>query len=306
MENFYEILKTRFGIEPPAKGEQDWEFTCGSSEQTNGYIDFYLEFSNDLSEEQKYLVVNMILQGYEDILAEAFEEEESAEKKYNSTLLTDGAAALKIGNDVWFDGVSGSLSDSETAMLSSLWTRIEEILISEKDLHAQTIRYWASLNIPLKDAFYIAKPMRELVKRLDLEWVEVKTEEDAEELNNLYDHFEDALITDMNYVSGDYVDEALEGHMIQKNDLKIRFQRLDTSPFSIELWFLHTKKVRFWFANPSDQSPSDILEGKVCLGEKSIFFTTWEDFDPMNEAHQRLEDVTYVEAEGLKWRIVEA
>lgn len=130
MNDFYEILKERFGILPPTKYEQDWQWTCGKSYQTGGYISFYHEYSNSMTDDQKYLVINIIIQGFEDILSESDSEEEK--------------------NDL-------------------IWNEIEQILVNESSLHKETIKYWADLEVSLADAWYISKYMRKLVKSLCFE-----------------------------------------------------------------------------------------------------------------------------------------
>ena len=130
MNDFYDILKERFGILPPTKYEQDWQWTCGKSYQTDGYISFYHEYSNSMTDDQKYLVINIIIQGFEDILSESDSEEEK--------------------NDL-------------------IWNEIEQILVNESSLHKETIKYWADLEVSLADAWYISKYMRKLVKSLCFE-----------------------------------------------------------------------------------------------------------------------------------------
>jgi hypothetical protein len=141
-------------------------------------------------------------------------------------------------------------------------------------------------------------------KTLIKEWNEVVTDADIENLNKIYNYFEDSMIVSMNYISGNSVDENLHGNMLGDNDLKIVFQRPDKDPFSVELWFTHTRQMRMLFVNPSDKCQMDIMKAKVCRNERSLFWTMWEDFDPDNEEHKNLSDVAYIEAEGLKWRII--
>lgn len=138
-----------------------------------------------------------------------------------------------------------------------------------------------------------------------MEWIEVKSDADIQHINEIYDNFEDAMLVKMEFVSGDYVDDEMTGHMRQTNDLKVFFQRLDRNPFSIELWFTNTKRMNMFFNNPQDNFLSDIMYAKVCKNAKSFFWTVWEEFDPCNEEHLSLNDVKYIEAYGLKWRIVE-
>lgn len=74
-----------------------------------------------------------------------------------------------------------------------------------------------------------------------MEFYEAKTAEELENLNKLYGHFEDAMIVQMGYTGGDYADNSGYGHLMQTNDLRVTFQRLDDHPFSIVLWFTHTR-----------------------------------------------------------------
>ncbi len=135
-------------------------------------------------------------------------------------------------------------------------------------------------------------------------WNEIINDNDIQHLNEIYNYFEDSMLIRMEYISGDYVDSELTGHMKQRNNLKAVFQRLDHDPFSIELLFTHTKRLSFVFVNPSDKCLSDIMYAKVCKSDKSVFWTLWKNFDPYNEEHLSVSDLTLIEADSMKWRIV--
>ena len=138
-----------------------------------------------------------------------------------------------------------------------------------------------------------------------MEWYEVKNDADIQKINEMYNYFEDAMLVSMEYVSGDYIDNKLVGYMEQTNDLKVIFQRLDSNPFSIELWLTHTKRLsNFIFINPGDSCLSDLLYAKVCRNDKSIFWTVWEEFNPYDEEHLLSTDIKLIEAAGLKWRVL--
>lgn len=261
MKGFYEVINKRFGILPPTEGEQDWELTCGDTSQTGEYVAFYDECGETLNPDQKRIVINMIMQGFEELFPEI-----DCDKR------------------------------------EDIWTRIRKILAAEKELFAKTIKYWASLRTSLEDAFHVSGYVRELARELNLEWNEVITEADAEDLNIAYDYFEDSVIVSMNYVSGNGVSGELVADMRGDNDLKIMFQRLDRNPFSIELWFTHARRMRFSFVNPSDNCQMDIMRAKICRNGKSVFWAAWDAFDPDNEEHLTASDVMFVESEGLKWR----
>ncbi|MBR6158190.1 MAG: APH(3') family aminoglycoside O-phosphotransferase [Lachnospiraceae bacterium] len=127
MKNFYEILEKRFGIQPPGKDDQDWRWTCVDALQTEGYIGFYKEFRETMSEDQKETVIHMILQGMDDISRESGEKEE--------------------------------------ARWNALWDETQSILTGEKELHTPAILYWAAPKEPLEMAFSISKYLRDFCEQ---------------------------------------------------------------------------------------------------------------------------------------------
>lgn len=136
-----------------------------------------------------------------------------------------------------------------------------------------------------------------------MDWIKIYCEEDIQKLNSTYGFFEDSYLVKMEYLSGDGVDENMYGFEEQLNDLKIVFQRLDRNPFSVELWFEHTKRINMYFHN-GNKYLSDIMYAKVCKNDDSYFWTLWEEFDPTNKDHLDLNDVYLIEAESIKWRII--
>ena len=57
-------------------------------------------------------------------------------------------------------------------------------------------------------------------------WNEIKSNNDIQQLNQIYNYFEDSMLVHMEYISGDHIDSERVGHMDQRNDLKAVFQRL--------------------------------------------------------------------------------
>ena len=122
MQDFYSILYQKYGVIPPDKFDQDWRFTAGDSENTENYIDFY--HKNILSVHQKKEMMNMIIQGFDDLIAEG----------------------------------------RESVLLDQSWNKIKTILVAEKQLYYQDIIYWSCLDTELEeDRFYVSKYMRELL-----------------------------------------------------------------------------------------------------------------------------------------------
>lgn len=122
---FYSMLNRKFGILPPDKYTQDWQWECGKWEQTEDYISFYNDHVASLNSSQKYDLINMIIQGFDDMFIEC----------------------LNI----------------DTAYREKIWSKIKDILIKDKQTHMETIKYWSCLNQSLDDSFRATKYIRELL-----------------------------------------------------------------------------------------------------------------------------------------------
>lgn len=125
MDEFYIILNQKFGIMPPAIHDQDWEWTAGSWEQTSDYIAFYNENFYRLDDYQKYCIINMIIQGFDDMFMEC------------------------LNIDITYR--------------EKIWNRIKKILSDQKHTHIETIKYWSCVDQSLENAFYCSKYMREFL-----------------------------------------------------------------------------------------------------------------------------------------------
>lgn len=120
--DFLSALYKNYGVLPPDKYDQDWEFTAGNSKHTEDYIDFYNE--NLLTMSQKLSMVNMIIQGFDDLIIEGL----------------------------------------DTDSLHRIWKKIKLILLSDVQFYYQLITYWSCLDVDLEeDRFYVSKYMRELI-----------------------------------------------------------------------------------------------------------------------------------------------
>ena len=77
-------------------------------------------------------------------------------------------------------------------------------------------------------------------------------------------------------------------------------------PFSIEILFQYT--TRFNFLAPIGGQSSQRTEinfAKIEKNSEYFYWTEWEGFDPYNEAHLKYNDFILIEAERVKWRIIE-
>lgn len=140
-----------------------------------------------------------------------------------------------------------------------------------------------------------------------MEWLELKTEDDIEQLMNFYDHFEDTLLTKFVFESGNYVDShKIVSYENNTNTFIVRFERLINNPYAIELLFERTRRINcifpFW---GKDNWTSEIMFAKVVHNEEFYYWTTWRDFDPYNEEHLNYNDFMLIEAYAIKWRVLE-
>ena len=140
-----------------------------------------------------------------------------------------------------------------------------------------------------------------------MEWLELKTQKDIEELMEFYDHFEDTFLVRFTFESGNYVDpKKIEGYEVNDNNLIVRFERLINNPYAIELLFERTRRMNcifpFW---GKDNWSSDIMFAKIVHNDEFYYWTEWRDFDPYNQEHLNYNDFMMIEAYAIKWRIIE-
>lgn len=68
MEDFFKRLNEECGVRLPLQNDQDWEMCAGDYKHTNDYIEFYNVYSISMDKLQKELLINMIVQGIEDLM----------------------------------------------------------------------------------------------------------------------------------------------------------------------------------------------------------------------------------------------
>lgn len=136
-----------------------------------------------------------------------------------------------------------------------------------------------------------------------MEWLKLKTEDEINELLNLYDYFEDSYLVKFVFESGNFVDLERVAHGCDKNNLMVRFERIGDNPFAIELLFERTRRINciFPFCG-KDNWTSDIMYAKIVHNEEFYYWTTWENFDPYNQEHLNYNDFMMIESYGIKWR----
>ena len=138
-----------------------------------------------------------------------------------------------------------------------------------------------------------------------MEWYELKTSTDIENLLRIYNNFLDATLVSYHFESGNFVDEDLVSHEFNRNNLGLLFQRLYDNPFSIEIMFEYIKLFNFFApVGCEDSWRSEIEFAKIVKNDRWYYWTTWEDFDPDNPEHLEYNDFILIQAQNVKWRIV--
>lgn len=138
-----------------------------------------------------------------------------------------------------------------------------------------------------------------------MKWYKIKTEADIEYLHHIYNNFADSTLVSYRFESGNFVDENQVGHEFNRNKFYL-FQRLNDNPFSIEIVFEYTKRFNFFApVGTEDSWRSEIEFAKIVKKGRWFYWTTWGNFDPDNQEHFSYNDFILIQAQTIKWRVVE-
>lgn len=139
-----------------------------------------------------------------------------------------------------------------------------------------------------------------------MRWIEIKTLADIEYIQKEYNNFEDSILVNFRFESGNYVDAQRVEYENNDNNLYLLFQRLDENPFSIEIMFEQTKRFNFFAPiRGNDIWRAEIEFAKIVKNDEFYYWTKWEDFNPYNEEHLNYNDFILIESKQVKWRVVE-
>lgn len=118
-----------------------------------------------------------------------------------------------------------------------------------------------------------------------MEWINIKSNEDIEELHKQYGNFEDSYMVNFSFESGNYVNEERVGYEV------------DDNPFSIELMFEHTRRINYLFPIiGKDNWTSGLVFAKIAKNDEFYYWTVWKEFDPYNNEHLEFNDFILIEA----------
>ncbi|OBY11855.1 hypothetical protein [Clostridium paraputrificum] len=144
-------------------------------------------------------------------------------------------------------------------------------------------------------------------------WKNIKTEDDIEELFNIYGGFHDSCIVSVNFKSGAFVDNEMAMNFgdAQSRKLHVVFHR-QWQPSAIELCFTGLRQLHLvgW----QDNYLCDIFDAYISIHNKLLpgkpeQVIVWADtyyFD-INNINNRIAEPanTYIIANELKWRIID-
>ncbi|MDF2535373.1 MAG: hypothetical protein K0R18_1532 [Bacillales bacterium] len=132
-----------------------------------------------------------------------------------------------------------------------------------------------------------------------MEWNEVKTNEDIENLQKLFGGFHDSCLKELYLWTDSYVNEKLSMGMSSSTNVRILFQRQFENPSAIELLFERVTQIHM--AQPPEGHDS-IIYGASLLLEDELFF--WADDYSWRPSEIIEYDVSWIASRNLKWRDV--
>ncbi|WRS27150.1 hypothetical protein U6B65_12560 [Oscillospiraceae bacterium MB08-C2-2] len=148
-----------------------------------------------------------------------------------------------------------------------------------------------------------------------MDWKEVNTQKDIDELLGAYGNFHDSCITNLRYDSGSYVtsDKAMHFSGADDRNLIVAFQ-CQWDPITIELCFSGLRRLHLvgWQDNYLNNISSAYLafHEKLLPGkpERLIVWSDTDGFEPktVSESNALTEPAdTYMISNRLKWRIID-
>lgn len=134
------------------------------------------------------------------------------------------------------------------------------------------------------------------------EWTEVKTQEDADVLLNVFGGFHDACIREAHLATGYWVSENLHMAVAAGLDNTIQFlvQRQFKNPSAVVLCF--EEVTRFNLVPAPESMDSIILEATLLVRDRTIYWSVEGGWTPDGANRDA---VTWLSAQKLRWRAVD-
>lgn len=135
------------------------------------------------------------------------------------------------------------------------------------------------------------------IGRMMMIWNEIKTRNDVEKLNDMFDNFHDSYLKEMSFSSGCFIDEKLKMHEINNPTARFLFQRAWRNPAVIEIQFENVIQVNI---KPNSKNEfSDIMIAHLYL-EDNVYFWSARDYEFKEDGK---DNYTWIASRGVKWRI---
>lgn len=135
-------------------------------------------------------------------------------------------------------------------------------------------------------------------------WTVIRNQEDIDKLMYDLGGFHDGCLKELRYLSGEYVNKDLSMYPINsKRNIYVIFQRQWENPSVIEMIF---ERVECVALNPRNEDYDGVIYGAHMAIEDDMFI--WFDCKDFKDDYRELyeyNDVTWIKAEMVKWRIVE-
>lgn len=137
-----------------------------------------------------------------------------------------------------------------------------------------------------------------------MDWHRIRSQQDADELMKVFNGFRNCVLTELDYLSGAYVQPALAMYPINaKRRVRMVFQRQDKNLPAIELVFCDTSRLNLVpiRTNCTAEITGAVLAyqgGRLYWADRDDFVTDNINKDPaVNQA-------TWIEAKRAQWRVL--
>ncbi len=135
-------------------------------------------------------------------------------------------------------------------------------------------------------------------------WTEIRNQEDIDKLMYDFGGFHDGCLKELRYLSGEYVNKDLSMYPLNsERNIYAIFQRQWKNPSVIEMVF---EGVECMTLNPCNEDYDGIIYGAYMVIHDGKFI--WFDCDDFKDDYRELyeyNDVTWIKAETVKWRVVD-
>jgi len=135
-------------------------------------------------------------------------------------------------------------------------------------------------------------------------WTEIRNQEDIDKLMYDFGGFHDGCLKELRYLSGEYVNKDLSMYPLNsERNIYAIFQRQWKNPSVVEMVF---EGVECMTLNPRNEDYDGIIYGAYMVIQDGKFI--WFDCDEFKDDYRELyeyNDVTWIKAETVKWRVVD-